>query len=171
MLKWIVFAIVAVIIVVVVALAVLRYLAPFTDWAQRLLDAIRNWWAGLWGKKAGVSRTTSDESKPLEPVRPPPFHEFSNPFADGSAEGRDPAELVAYTFLALDSWAWDRDAGRELPETPLEFIARLADLFPYLVEPFTGFAKVYARLTYAETPRRPTRSPRSKRCGRGWFTG
>ena len=34
------------------------------------------------------------------PVRPPPFYEFSNPFADGTAETRDPAELVLYTFMA-----------------------------------------------------------------------
>ena len=111
-------------------LAILRYLAPFTDWAQRLLDAHPQ----LVGESVGPRRTPERErrvtSRAAGPVRPPPFHEFSNPFADGSAEGRDPAELVAYTFLALDSWAWDRDAGREPAETPLEFVARLADAVP-----------------------------------------
>ena len=68
---------------------------------------------------------------------------------DGSAESRDPSDLVAYTFEALDSWAWDQDAGRESPETPLEFLARLADLHPDLVEALTRFAKVYARVTYS----------------------
>ena len=35
------------------------------------------------------------------------------------------------------AWAWDRDAAGELPETPLEFLARLADLYPDLVEVLT----------------------------------
>src|SRR5262249_20164487 len=48
-LKWVVFAIVAILVVIGVFLAVLKYLAPFTEWAKNLLDAIRNWWASLWG--------------------------------------------------------------------------------------------------------------------------
>lgn len=148
-LKWVVFAIIAVAVVVAIALMILRYLAPFTGWAQRLLDAIRGWWAGLWGRAGAYAQKAETDALPLAPERPPPFHAFSNPFADGSAEGREPAELVAFTFLALDSWAWDRDAGRKLPETPLEFIARLADQSPELIEAFTPFARVYTRVTYS----------------------
>jgi hypothetical protein len=92
------------------------------------------------------------------PQRPPPFHAYSNPFVDGSAETRDPADLVAYTFEALDAWAWDQDAGREAPETPLEFLARLADLHPDLAEVLTRFAKVYARVTYSQADPPPDTS-------------
>ena len=148
--KWIVFAIIAVAVVLAVVLGILRYLAPFTNWAQRLLDAIRNWWAGLFGQKK-AARAQEEPTATLAGLqRPPPFHEYSNPFVDGSAERRDPAELVAYTFEALDAWAWDRDRGRHLPETPLEFLARLADDYPDLVEVFTSFAKIYARVTYSQ---------------------
>jgi hypothetical protein len=149
-LKWIVFAIVAVLVVVAIVLAILRYLAAFTDWAQRLLDAIRNWWANLWGKASPVRERASDPVE-LGPVRPPPFNAFSNPFTDGSADGRDPTELVAYTFMAFDSWAWDRDCGRDLTETPLEFTARVGELHPDLVEVFARFAKVYALVSYSDT--------------------
>ena len=148
--RWIVFAIIAVVIVVVIVLAVLRYLAPFTGWAQRLLDAIRNWWAGLWGSKASGRREPAVQSETPGPQRPPPFHAYSNPFVDGSASTRDPSNLVAYTFEALDAWAWDQSAGREWPETPLEFLARLADLHPDLLDVLTRFAKVYARVTYSD---------------------
>ncbi len=148
-LKWIVFAIVAVLIVVAVVMAILGYLAPFTNWARRLLDAIRNWWAGLWGRKAPAKREEV-AAAPLAPVRPPSFHEFSNPFTDGTAEGRDPAELVAYTFMAFESWAWDRDCARDAAETPLEFVVRLIDHFPDLGEVFARFAKVYAHTSYSE---------------------
>jgi hypothetical protein len=149
--KWLVFAIVAVVVVLAVVLGILRYLAPFTEWAQRLLDALRNWWAGLFGTKKSASARVESAASVAGPQRPPPFHDYSNPFNDGSAERRDPAELVAYTFEALDSWAWDRDKGRELPETPLEFLARLADDYPDLVEILTTFAKVYARVTYSQS--------------------
>jgi hypothetical protein len=151
-LKWIVFAVVAVLIVVAITIGILRYLAPFTGWAQRLLDAIRNWWAGLWGRQREQSAHADRSPEPIAPVRPPPFHAFANPFADGSAETRDPAELVLYTFMALDSWAWDRDCGRDPTETPLEFAARLAEQFPDLTEVLVRFGRLYARVSYSENP-------------------
>jgi uncharacterized protein DUF4129 len=158
--RWIVFAIIAIVVVVIVVLAVLRYLAPFTGWAQRLLDALKNWWAGLWGKaKANPDRQGGGELQPVGPQRPPPFHAYSNPFLDGSAETRDLADLVAYSFDALDAWAWDQDAGRESPETPLEFLARLADLHPDLLDVLTRFAKVYARITYSDADPPPDTRP------------
>ncbi|MBA4190884.1 MAG: hypothetical protein C0467_23090 [Planctomycetaceae bacterium] len=149
-LKWLVFAIVAVLVGIAVLLVILRYLAPFTQWAQRLLEALAKWWANLFAKKS-TPGLTSGARQETGPVRPPPFAEFSNPFADGTARGRDPAELVAYTFLALDSWATDRDCGREQAETPLEFVSRLGELFPDLGEQFSQFAKVYARVSYSHT--------------------
>jgi hypothetical protein len=169
--KWIVFAIVAVVVVVVVVLAVLRYLAPFTDWARHLLDALKNWWAGLWGKKEKSARAVSTGIGTAGHQRPPPFHEYSNPFADGGADGRDPAELVAYTFEALDAWAWDRDEGREAPETPLEFLARLADAYPDLVEVLTRFAKVYARATYSDSDPPPDTIPACEAMWEGMVHG
>ena len=151
-LKWIVYAIVAILVVVGVALAILRYLAPFTSWAQRLLDALRNWWAGLFGRKVAATKKEAAAAAPVGPVRPPPFHEFPNPFADGSADRREPAELTDYTFLALDAWAWDRDCGRDATETPLEFTARLGQEFPDLADILAQFVKLYTRVTYSEYP-------------------
>jgi hypothetical protein len=152
LLKWIVFAIVAILVVAGLALAILRYLAPFTQWAQRLLDALRDWWAGLFTGKRGAAKAAAAAETPTGPVRPPPFYEFSNPFGDGSADGRDLAELVEYTFQALDSWAWDRECGREPRETPLEFCARLGEAFPDLTEVLTRFARTHARTTYSDLP-------------------
>jgi hypothetical protein len=146
-LKKFVFAIVAVLVIVAVILGVLRYLAPFTNWAARLLDALRGWWAGLFGTPKPKRRVLASEV--VAPVRPPPFAEFANPFADGTARGRDPAELVAYTFLALESWAFDRDSGRAGGETPQEFVNRLAEAFPDLWEALTPFGIVYARVSYS----------------------
>jgi hypothetical protein len=131
-------------------LAVLKYLAPFTGWAQRWLDAIRDWWANLFGKKTGAACSSEQEEREVGPVRPPPFSAFSDPFATGTADGRDPAELVEYTFAALDSWAWDRGNGRSADETPLEFAARLAGEFPDHGPDYRRLAGAYARVAYAE---------------------
>ena len=149
--KWVVVAIVVVLVVVGIALAVLKYLAPFTDWAQRLLDAIRNWWANLFGRKARTGGQAAEAAE-AGPVRPPPFSAFSDPFADGTAGGREVAELVAYTFAALDSWAWDRGHGRRAAETPLEFAARLGGEFPDLAADLRRFAGQYARVAYSDGP-------------------
>jgi hypothetical protein len=151
-LKWVVFAILAILVIIGIALAILRYLAPFTNWARNLLDALRNWWANLFGKKPGRAREEPVVGAPLGPVRPPPFTVFSNPFEDGSADRREPAELVEYTFAAVDSWAWDRGHGRQPTETPLEFAARLGEEFPALAEALRRLANLYARVAYSTAP-------------------
>jgi hypothetical protein len=149
-LKWVVFAILAFLVIVGIALAILRYLAPFTEWARNLLDALRNWWASLFGgKKATRAREEEAVAAPPGPVRPPPFTTFSNPFEDGTADGREPAELVEYTFAAVDAWAWDRGHGRQPTETPLEFAARLGEEFPALAEALRRLANLYARVAYS----------------------
>lgn len=148
-LRWIVVAVVVILVIVGVALAVLKYLAPFTEWARRLLEAIANWWASLFGKKPSVKRVTAEAEAPKGPDRPPPFTEYSNPFADGSAERRDAEELVAYTFEALDAWAWDRGHGRRPDETPLEFAARLGTEFEPLERSLRRLAALFARAAYA----------------------
>ncbi|QJW99518.1 DUF4129 domain-containing protein [Frigoriglobus tundricola] len=150
--KWLVFALVAVLVIFGLFFGVLKYLAPFTDWARRWLEGIRAWWASLFGPSSVARKTAAAEAQPLAPVRPPPFSAYSNPFADGTAEGRDTAELVAYTFEALDAWAWDRDSGREPTETPLEFVGRLGEAFPDHANAYGKLATLYARMAYSRRP-------------------
>jgi hypothetical protein len=144
--KWIVFAIIAVLIIFGLFFGFLKYLAPFTGWARRWLEGIRAWWANLFGKANRDRKVVGAETlAPQGPVRPPPFSEYSNPFADGSAETRDTGELIAYTFEALDAWAWDRDAGRAPTETPMEFAERLS-------AEFAPLAVLVTRSAYSELP-------------------
>lgn len=147
--KWIVWIVVAIAVIVGIVIFVLRYLAPFTDWARNLLD----WLKGLFGKKTRAVREEAEETAAEEAVeRPPPFSAFGNPFADGTARRREPAELVEYTFEAFDSWAWDRDRGREPGETPLEFAVRLGHEYAELDEPGFRLANLYARVLYSRSP-------------------
>jgi hypothetical protein len=121
--KWIVWVLVALAVIAGIVLFVLRWLAPFTDWAKNLLA-----WLQGFRKKASPGRPSGAEVTSPAEAPPPAFAEFPNPFADGSARRRDPAELVAYTFAAFDAWARERDAGRSPQETPAEFARRHPDL-------------------------------------------
>ncbi len=151
--KWLVFAAVIATIIVTMLIGILRYIAPFTDWAQRWLEHLGRWWAGLWGL-LGRSRRQLVEPDEAEPAlrRPPPFQHFSNPFADGSASTRSAPELVQYTYAAFEAWAWDHNAGRDPSETPLELAARVGELYPEAADSFHRLASLYTRITYSANP-------------------
>jgi hypothetical protein len=148
-LKWIVFGIVALLVVFFLLRSGLRFLANFTDWARRLLDALREWWQGLFGgaKTQARSEQEPDQERPGAPHRP--FAEFRNPFLDGRADQLSPNDLTRYSFDALQAWAWQRDLARRKQETPLEFAARLVDEVPALDAHAQRMAALYARVAYA----------------------
>jgi len=86
----------------------------------------------------------------LEPVSaPPPFTDFTDPFATGTASSMSPAELVRYTFEALAAWAWARDLARKPGETPFELAARIGEERPGMEDCVRELANHYASLAYA----------------------
>jgi hypothetical protein len=147
-LKWVVFAALAVIVVFVFFRHGLQFLSNFMPWAKNLLAAIDAWLKGLFG---GRERVT--EAKAIVAAEPVDtrvaFAAFSNPFADGTAAGRSPEELVRYSFEALEAWAGDRDVPRRSDETALEFAGRLGRQFGWLREDARKLALLVARLAYA----------------------
>jgi hypothetical protein len=149
-LKWIVFAVIAVLVVLAVARSGLGFLSNFADWAKRLLAAWNNFWASLFGgsgkESAGEEGTlVSAAAKP----RVVPFSSFSNPFASGKAAKTPAREVVRYTFLALEAWARQHDLARRDDETALEFVARLGDEVPSLEGEANKLAQLHARAEYA----------------------
>jgi hypothetical protein len=148
--KWVVFAILAVLAVLFVLRGGLRYLANFLDWPKRLLDALRNFWALLFGRRQAVS-SAGGAGEAAEPERPRrPFHWYRNPFHDGRAEQMPAAELIRYSFEALEAWAGEHDRGRGAEETPLEFAERVGDEAPGLAAEAKRLAALYARVLYAK---------------------
>jgi hypothetical protein len=141
--KWIVFAVV----LLVVMWFVLRRLASVFEWARQLLDALTAFWRSLFGGSAPVEDDVEEAVVVRE--RPRPFADFRNPFADGSAAGRSPEELVSYSFAALEAWATERDLPRRIDETPLEFSARIGEQVPDLNTDAQRLTVLYARLAYA----------------------
>jgi hypothetical protein len=145
-LKWLVFALFVLLVLGVLLLFVLKHFANFMPWAHDMLAALRAWWERLWGKPAAVASAQAIATK--RPRRP--FSSFSNPFADGTGEGRSAEELVKYSFAALEAWAADRNHPRRPDETPLEFTSRLGNMFVSLEGHPRRLALLVVRLAYAD---------------------
>jgi hypothetical protein len=144
-LKWIAFGIVILGIVLLLLYFGLRYLSSFLAWARRLLDALHNFWAGLFGGGGGAQAT---EPEAAAPQPPPPFAVFSNPFHDGRARGMSPRELTNYSFQALESWAMERRVARADDETPLEFTNRVAGETPAIEDQVVGLGSLFTAAAY-----------------------
>ncbi len=150
LLKWILFAAIAIVVVFFVLRSGLRWLANFTLWARSLLNALSAFWQSLFG--GGATRASGGESEEddTEPVRPPrPFSSFSNPFRDGTSTQVSPEEIARYTFAALEAWASDHDLARSQQETPLEFYERVARLTPSLASDGKRMVGCYIRVAYS----------------------
>jgi hypothetical protein len=147
-LKWIVFAILAFVTALFILRGGLHYLANFSNWARRLLEALRRLWESLFGAQPGV-KAPAHGADGATPERHVSFHAFANPFHDGRAERMEPAYLVRYTFEALEAWAAERNCGRASQETPLEFTHRLASATPPLEKETKDLGSLVARVLYA----------------------
>ncbi|HLW68607.1 MAG TPA: DUF4129 domain-containing protein [Gemmataceae bacterium] len=149
-LKWILFAVLALIVAFYIFRHGLKFLANFTQWAKQLLDFINNFWSRLFGAGTAKEARAEMEEEPEESIpRPRPFADFSNPFDTGTASGQSPAELVEYSFAALEAWAYEHEQGRQEDETPLEFANRVARGSSDLQQDAPRLANWYARLAYA----------------------
>jgi hypothetical protein len=60
-----------------------------------------------------------------------------------------PAEVVRYTFLALEAWGRENGCPRAAGQTPHEFAAAVGDLDHTLAREAQHLAELYARLAYA----------------------
>jgi hypothetical protein len=149
-LKWIAFAVVALIVVFALARGGLRYLANFTKWVRDLLDFFANFWARLFGGVVEEEKPASASGAAFgmqEEARA--FAWYRNPWSDGTAGNRTLQDLMRYTFAALQAWAAERGVVREIGETPLEFAARIGDEAPALADDVERFIALYLRAEYA----------------------
>jgi hypothetical protein len=93
--------------------------------------------------------------RPAQP-RPPgppgpaarPLAEYKNPFYAGQEHGRPPAEIIIYTYGAVQAWA--REQGLELhPEqTAREFCQDMAARSPELAAAYRQLSFLYAHAAY-----------------------
>lgn len=144
-------------------------LAPYVKWmiygvmgAAAIFVAIRHWsrlvailaqlWAdflSLFGFGPGsAAGGAADEQGTMETERLP-FSAYEDPFVTGAARQMTPAELVVYTFEALEAWGREQVIERPPEQTPLEFAQELGRRQPAAAKDFSATAELYVQVAYA----------------------
>jgi hypothetical protein len=150
-LKWVVFAVLALAVAFYLLRNGLKRWANFSQWARRLLAALDAFWQKLFGwwqpRRGDAEKTLAREPAPTPPR---PFSSYDNPFRDGSSGWQSPEELVRLTFEAFEAWAREHDLPRQSGETPLEFTHRVGQEVPPLELETKELGSLYVRAAYAE---------------------
>ncbi|HUE13778.1 MAG TPA: DUF4129 domain-containing protein [Planctomycetaceae bacterium] len=138
--KWLVYAVLALVAIYLV----IRH-------GSRLREILAQLWAeflkaiGFWQKQKQAASAETGAPIPTE-VR---FSAYENPFFSGVAQRMSPAQLVRYTFEALEAWAREQVVARSPEQTPLEFARELGKRVPALAKDVTATADLYVRVAYA----------------------
>ena len=138
--KWIVYGVLA----LVGLFVVIRY------WS-RLREILAQLWAELMSL-FGFGREDERKKAAQQGVPAPVevrFAAFENPFFSGAAQRMSPAQLVRYTFEALEAWAREQVVARPPDQTPLEFARELGQRVPAIAKEVTATAELYVRVAYA----------------------
>lgn len=138
LLKWITIA--------VLIGVVIYYVLHHRDELLKLWREFLKWWNGLWGLPDDDTLPAVDSQKPTRPARRP-FASFSNPFRRGSK--MELAEIIRYTFDAMEAWGAERGVERKGDATAEEYVKALSALLPKSREDLAGFSNAYIRLAYA----------------------
>lgn len=144
-------------------------LAPYVKWmiygvmgAAAIFVAIRHWsrlvailaqlWAdflSLFGFGPGSAVGGAADEQGTMGTERLPFSAYEDPFTTGAARQMTPAELVVYTFEALEAWGREQVIERPPEQTPLEFAQELGRRQPAASKDFSATAELYVQVAYA----------------------
>ncbi len=126
-----------------------RYREEVMTALRDFLQAIRDFWANLFGGRRGESE---DEDAPVETVAPPrPFADFADPFVTGTADRYSPKELVNYSLQALEAWGREHGCERDTEQTPHEYAWRLSGQQALVGQEARTLAELYGFAAYSAT--------------------
>ncbi|HND53937.1 MAG TPA: DUF4129 domain-containing protein, partial [Pirellulaceae bacterium] len=134
-----------------------RYREQLARFWEQLVRDWRAFWARWTGRPVRDDADTPVAAAP--PPRPPRLADFPDPFATGVANRSTPAELVRYSFAALEAWAWERGCPRPPEQTPLEFAQTIGRQEEAVARPARNLAEWYNQLAYAGGNLPPTCVP------------
>lgn len=115
-----------------------------TAW-QQLLKELRELWEKWFGQKPAPAINAPVPAPP--PVKK--FADYPDPFISGLAARWSLAELVQYTFAALEARGRERDCPRGEEQTPLEYAAAVGQVEPAFASEFRSLADLYGQLAFA----------------------
>lgn len=134
-----------------IALAVAGYFAwRYRDQLRDAWDKFKQEWQALLAKLFGgrERRESTPTAVAIPPPPPQPFASFADPFATGQAAGWTVAELLRYSFAALEAWGREHACERKGEQTPLEYAAAVANQQPTVAAEVQQFALFYGQVAY-----------------------
>lgn len=141
-LQWIFYGLIAVTIVVIAWI----YRAQIAAAWKRLLDELRDLWARWFGGQQPATAAA------VVPMAAPPraFATYADPFVSGLAGRASLAELVRYTFEALEAWGREHNAPRATGQTAHEYAREVGQIHEPLAREVRVLAELYGQLAYAQ---------------------
>jgi hypothetical protein len=133
------------------ALAIVALIMVNRHWS-RIREFLGQLWAellNLLGLRREREQAASAERGASPTIEVRPFAAYENPFFSGAAQRMSPAQLVRYTFEALEAWAREQVVPRPPEQTPLEFAQELGRRVPALAKDVSSTAALYVRVAYA----------------------
>jgi len=117
------------------------------EMARSLTAAIRDFFRKLLDMMPARRPARRDEPAPPRP-RLRPLSEYQNPFYAGKEHGRPPAEIILYTYDAVQAWAREQGMEPHPEQTAREFCREMAARAPELAAPYRQLAFLYAHAAY-----------------------
>ncbi len=113
-------------------------IAAVRDFFRQLLDLM----------PARKPSKTEPSSVPARRQRP--LAEFKNPFFAEKESARPPAEIILYTYDALQAWTNEQGMEPRPEQTAREFCERAGERLPELAAPLRHLSFLYAHAAYGE---------------------
>jgi hypothetical protein len=134
-------------IAVGIVYCLIRYREQIAAAWKQLLDELAKLWARLFG--GGEVETAAAEAAATKVVTPPrPFASYPNPFATGLANRMPPPQLMGHTLAAAEAFGRERGFPRDESETPHEYLTRLFQQSPEVVQLALAFAETYGQVAF-----------------------
>ena len=131
-----------------------RWRAELMEIIAGWLAAVRDFWRLFFGGQREIGRSAEEIIFHQQQLLWS-FSDFVDPFAGGTAAKSSPAELVKYTFAALEVWGREHGFPRGSDATPHEFAALLGSKIPRLRAESLALANLYSRAVYSQTSLSP----------------
>ncbi len=129
-----------------VALAVIYRTQLLAAW-KKLLAELR----ALWARWFAGPQPAAAAEQVAAAMPPRPFSTFADPFTSGMAGQVSLAELVRYTFEALEAWGREHNAPRSAGQTAHEYARDLGEVHQPLAREVRFLAELYGQLAYAQS--------------------
>ncbi|MDA1053263.1 MAG: DUF4129 domain-containing protein [Planctomycetota bacterium] len=136
------------IVIVIVGYFLWRYWAQVRDAVRNFIQAVREFWARLFGGSVAPAAEATTDSEATAPP-PRPFSAFPDPFRSGLANQLPLDQLIKYSFEAFEAWARERGFARRHDQTPHEFAQHVAQSGAGVSQEAMRLAELYNRAAYS----------------------